>query len=86
MKAQSASSAVLAIARLTGLRFMRSRVLWIASVFAILPMVPFALGAGVDDSVAERWKNYIEAMAYMHMLVASLLMAPAVAEEIEDKT
>lgn len=86
MSAPSASSAVFAIARLTGLRFMRSRVLLIASVFAILPMVPFALGAGVDETVDQRWRDYLKAMAYMHMLVASLLMSPAIAEEIEDKT
>lgn len=86
MKAQPATRAVFAIARLTALRFMRSRVLWIATFLAILPMVPFALGAGIDESVAERWQDYLEAIAYMHMLVASLLMSPAIAEEIEDKT
>lgn len=86
MKAQSASAATFAIARLTLQRFLRSRVLWLAGVFALLPMVPFALGAGVDDSVEQRWHDYVEAMSYMHMLVASLLMAPAIAEEIEDKT
>ncbi len=86
MKAQSGSAATLAIARLTLLRFMRSRVLLVAGVFALLPMVPFALGAGVDKDVDHRWQDYLTAMSYMHMLVASLLMAPAIAEEIEDKT
>lgn len=86
MKAPATSSAVFAIARLTGLRFIRSRVLWIATVFSILPMVPFAFGLGIDDTVEQRWASYLNAMAYMHMLVASLLMSPAIAEEIEDKT
>jgi ABC-type transport system involved in multi-copper enzyme maturation permease subunit len=76
----------MAIARLTLLRFLRSRVLWIAGVFALLPMVPFALGAGVEDDVSQRWHDYMAAMSYMQMLVASLLMSPAIAEEIEDKT
>ena len=86
MKALSGSAASLAIARLTLQRFLRSRVLLVAGAFAILPMVPYALGAGIDMSIEERWQGYIQGMSYMHMLVASLLMAPAIAEEIEDKT
>ncbi len=86
MKALSGSAATLAIARLTLLRFLRSRVLVVAGVFSLLPMVPFALGAGIDQSVDDRWQSYYQGMSYMHLLVASLLMAPAIAEEIEDKT
>jgi ABC-type transport system involved in multi-copper enzyme maturation permease subunit len=86
MKALPGSAATFAIARLTLQRFLRSRVLLVAGVFALLPMVPFALGAGIDTSLEHRWEAYFQAMSYMHMLVASLLMAPAIAEEIEDKT
>ena len=54
MKALSGSAASLAIARLTLLRFLRSRVLLVAGVFSILPMVPYALGAGIDMTAEER--------------------------------
>lgn len=86
MKAVSGGTATLAIARLSLTRFLRSRVLLVAGVFAFLPLLPFAFGADEDSSPELRWKHYFEAVAYVHMLVASLLMAPVIAEEVEDKT
>jgi hypothetical protein len=86
MKAVSGGAATMAIARLSLMRFLRSRILLVAAVFAFLPLLPFALGADSEASVEVRWEHYFKSLAYVHMLVAALLMAPAIAEEIEDKT
>jgi ABC-type transport system involved in multi-copper enzyme maturation permease subunit len=86
MKAVSSGAATIAIARLSLTRFLRSRILLVAAVFAFLPLLPFLLGADSEHSVEHRWESFFKTLAYVHMLVASLLMAPAIAEEIEDKT
>lgn len=86
MKAVANSTAVLAIASMTARRFLRSRILLIAVVFAALPLLPFLLGAHVDSSELHRWRDYVALTSAMQLLVAALLSAPAIAEEIEDKT
>ena len=86
MRALGGATATLALFRLTTLRFVRSRVLWVAALFAFLPLLPFAFSAGAGDDPHTRWADYFEVISYVHMLVAALLMAPVVAEEIEEKT
>jgi len=86
MKAVDNSAAVLAIASMTARRFLRSRILLIALVFAALPLLPFLLGASADSSEPNRWRDFVGLTSAMQLLVAALLAAPAIAEEIEDKT
>ncbi len=82
----SGMSAVVAIAQLTLIRFLRSKTIFVASVLALLPLVPLLVGAGKGDPPEENWENFLGVAAYMQLLVAALLMAPVIAEEIDDKT
>lgn len=86
MKAVGGGAATMAIAGLSLTRFLRSRILLVSGLFAFLPLLPFLLGADSEHSAEHRWESFFKTLAYVHMLVAALLMAPAIAEEIEDKT
>src|SRR5690606_319638 len=46
----------------------------------------FLLGASADSSMESRWRDFVGLTSAMQLLVAALLAAPAIAEEIEDKT
>lgn len=86
MKAVANLSAVTTIAALTTRRLLRSKILLIAAFFACLPLLPFLLGAGRDYSPETRWREFMVITAGIQLLVTALLAAPAIAEEIEDKT
>lgn len=86
MKAIANLHAVTTIAGLTTTRLLRSKILLIAAGFAFLPLLPFLLGAGRDDLPEARWRDFMAITASIQLLVTALLAAPAIAEEIEDKT
>lgn len=79
-------NAVIGIAQLTLSRFLRSKTMWVAAVFAAIPLLPLMVSVQKIEDPAENWESFLKVAAYMQLLVASLLTAPAIAEEIEDKT
>jgi len=58
----------------------------VASILALLPLIPILAGASADDSPAETWEHFLNAASVVQLLVTALLTAPVIAEEIEDKT
>ncbi len=82
----SSIGAVIAIAQLTLTRFLRSKTLWVAAILAVIPLLPLLIGAREAKDPIQNWEKFIKIAAYMQLLVVSLLTAPAIAEEIEDKT
>lgn len=83
-KVLSGASATLVIAGLSLRRLLRSRLILIIAIFAALPLLPLLVGAG--DMPDTKWNHFFPVAAVVQLLVASLLMAPAIAEEISDKT
>ncbi len=84
--APSGAGAVAAIAQLTLTRFLRSKIIFVAGVIALLPMIPLIVTSSQHDNAGRHWKEFIELTAFVQLLVASLLTAPVIAEEIDDKT
>ena len=84
--APSSVGAVMAIAQLTLTRFLRSKVIFVAGILAMLPLIPLLVATNQDTEIAENWRGLIGVSALVQLLVASLLTAPVIAEEIDDKT
>jgi ABC-type transport system involved in multi-copper enzyme maturation permease subunit len=79
-----ATTAMLALARLTLKRITRGKLIWISLAIAILPML-FAATLAVGHS-----SNVLEAAFAMQVfavaIIPPLFCAPAIAEELEDRT
>jgi ABC-type transport system involved in multi-copper enzyme maturation permease subunit len=78
--------ACIVLARLSAVRGVRSKSFWIAVGFTALPILA-ALGfAASDQNLEERWKAMVAVLNGFIALVAPVLLAPAVAEEVSDQT
>lgn len=64
-------------------RMLRGRVVWVAGLFAALP-VAYTLLAGMNDVAA--WTDIFPALVMLAAVVAPLFMAASMAEEIEERT
>ncbi|MCP4443738.1 MAG: ABC transporter permease subunit [Myxococcales bacterium] len=84
--APTSHGAVMAIARLTLTRFLRSKTIYVAAFFAAIPLFPLLVRIRYIENPADAWDGFVKLTAYIQLLVMSLLAAPAIAEEIEDKT
>ena len=84
--APTSAGAVAAIAQLTFTRFLRSKVIFVAGVLAMLPLIPVLVASSHNDDVARNWQGFLGVTSFVQLLVASLLTAPVIAEEIDDKT
>lgn len=84
--APTAVGSVVAIAKLTLTRFLRSKVIYVAGVIAMLSLLPLIITSKQHDDAGRHWSDFIDVTAFVQLLVASLLTAPVIAEEIDDKT
>ncbi len=86
MKAVPGLNATLAIARLSGKRFIRSKILFAGIFFLFMPFLPILFGAGASRSPDFRWEHFLRLSVTMQMLVTALYTSQVIAEEIENKT
>lgn len=77
------AAATLIQARWNARRLLRGRILWVAGVFALLP-VGYTFLAGANG--ADAWSDVFPLLVMLAALVAPLFMASSMAEEIEDRT
>lgn len=82
----SGAEAVLLISQLTRLRTLRSKSFWIALGFAGLPLVAAAAPGLGEKGLLEHWKIFLGIALGMLALIPPILMAPAIAEEVSEKT
>lgn len=75
--------AALIQARWNAVQMVRGRIVWVAAIFAALP-VGYALLAGMNG--AGQWSEVFVPLVILVALVAPLFMASSMAEEIEDRT
>ncbi len=84
-RALSGPGAALRLGGLALRRLLRSKVLWISLFFAALPpLLLLFLGVGRPDF--DSWKDITETAVLLLVILPPLHLAPAVAEEIDDKT
>ena len=80
-------SAAWVIARLSWLRLRRGRALWILGLLWLLPPLVAAVLLGEPADPWERWRAVSEmTLRLLVTVAAAMLLAPAVAEEVESKT
>lgn len=84
--APTTGGAVAAIAALTLKRFLRSKAVYVAGAMGLLTLIPLLISKSQSDNPARHWSDFLQFAAYMQLLVAAMLTAPIIAEEIEDKT
>lgn len=75
------------IARLAWLRLRRGRSLWILGILCLLPPLVAAALLGEPEGPWERWRAVSEmTLRLLITVAAAMLLAPAVAEEVESRT
>lgn len=77
-------SAAVRLGRLTFRRVLRGKLLWISLVVAVLPLVILAFLGG--ELGPRDWDEVVTLFTMLLTIVPAMHVAPAVAEEIEDKT
>ena len=75
--------AALIQARWNAVQMVRGRIVWVAAIFAALP-VAYTVLAGLNKVAA--WSDVFVPLVMLAALVAPLFMASSMAEEIEDRT
>jgi ABC-2 type transport system permease protein len=81
----SGLSAAASLARLSLKRLFRSRVIWISAILAVAPLVAQA-AAGGSASMKDDWRELYSVLTVILAIIPALHLAPAIAEEIEDRT
>jgi ABC-type transport system involved in multi-copper enzyme maturation permease subunit len=81
----SGPSAAMSLARLSFKRVVRSRVIWISAILAVLPAVA-QVAAGGSASMKDDWRELYSVVTVVLAIIPALHLAPAIAEEIEDRT
>jgi ABC-type transport system involved in multi-copper enzyme maturation permease subunit len=71
-------------ARWSALRMLRGRTLWVAVIFAVLPVAYTFLAA--ENGHFGAWQDVFVPLVMLAGVLAPLFMAAGMAEEIEDKT
>jgi ABC-type transport system involved in multi-copper enzyme maturation permease subunit len=84
-RAPSGLSAAASLARLSLKRLFRSRVIWISAILALAPLVAQA-AAGGSMSMKDEWRELYSVLIVILAIIPALHLAPAIAEEIEDRT
>lgn len=84
--ALSGSRAAAVLARLTLLRLMRGKVLWISAFLALVPLVVLVLVDVPGASLRQQWQSFSPLLTLLVAVLPALHLAPAIAEEIEDRT
>jgi hypothetical protein len=77
------AAATLIQAQWNARRMLRGRIVWVAGVFAVLP-VAYTFLAGANG--ADAWADVFPLLVMLAALVAPLFMASSMAEEIEERT
>jgi ABC-type transport system involved in multi-copper enzyme maturation permease subunit len=81
----SGASAAASLARLSVKRLFRSRTLWISAILAVAPLVA-QIAAGGSASMKDEWRELYSVLTVVLAIIPALLLAPAIAEEFEDRT
>jgi ABC-type transport system involved in multi-copper enzyme maturation permease subunit len=84
-RALSGARAAASLARLSVKRLFRSRVVWISAILAVAPVAAQA-AAGGSLSARDDWRDLYSVLMVILAIIPALHLAPALAEEIEDKT
>lgn len=80
------AAATWALARLALVRVARGKALYIAAALIALPIIVVAVQVGLDKPRAEIWRAAFEMTLWILPVVPSILVAPSLADELEDKT
>jgi ABC-2 type transport system permease protein len=83
--ALSGPRAAVILARLSLRRLVRSRVLWISAIVAVAPLLVQVAASGAA-SMKDEWRDLYSMLTVVLAIIPALHLAPAIAEEIEDKT
>ncbi len=82
----SGVAATQALARLALFRALRGKALWLALALALLPVIVVSVRVGIGHDRLEVWRAAFELSLLALPIVPSLLVAPSIADELEDKT
>ncbi len=77
--------ACIAISRVTLLRTMRGRALWVVMVLCLVPLVYTALVLGGEGDIAD-WDRVLGIWGSLLAIVPPVVLASAIGEEIEERT
>ena len=84
-RALTTARAAMILAGLSLRRLFRSRVIWISAIVAMAPLL-VQVAAGGTASMKNEWRDLYSMLTVVLAIIPALHMAPAVAEEIEDRT
>lgn len=79
-------AATWALARLALVRVTRGKALYIAAALIALPIIVVSVQVGLGEETDEMWRAAFEMTLWILPVVPSILVAPSLADELEDKT
>ncbi|HVV87100.1 MAG TPA: ABC transporter permease [Kofleriaceae bacterium] len=81
-----AGAVVLELARQALVRVVRGRALWVMAAIALLPTLMAVVAAGTGHLDERSWERVFAPCLFVLVVVPPVLVASAVADEVEDKT
>lgn len=82
----SGGAATMALARLALVRAIRGKAVWVAVALVLLPVIITSVRVGLGHDRLEIWDIAFELTMLILPIVPSILVAPSLSEEIEDRT
>jgi hypothetical protein len=82
----SGGAATLALARLALTRATRGKALWVAAVLVVFPVILAAVRTSLGHPPDDVWRAVFTVALLALPIVPSILVAPSLADEIDDKT
>lgn len=82
----SGGDATLALARLALVRATRGKALWVAAALMVFPIIVAAARTAMGHPPADVWRAVFTFAMLALPIVPSILVAPSLADEIDDKT
>lgn len=79
-------AATLTLSRLAWRRLFRGKLIWLSLAMCALPVPLAYIGAAATTATPSTWRTVYSLLLVLVAIVPALHLAPAVAEEIEDKT
>lgn len=74
------------LAGLTLRRLWRSKLIWLSAFFILVPPMVLVMVGGDDEFKLSEWSSTYRPLNMLLAILPALHMAPAIAEEIEDRT